>query len=121
MPREKSSAVDAYIASYPNDVRSLLEELRQAIRDAAPQAEELMAYGIPTYKGNGTIVHFGGFRHHIGFYPTPPGIRAFAKELKPYKQSKGAVQFLLCDPLPLDLIKRIVEFRVHEDRARKKR
>lgn len=120
MPRDESKAVDAYIASCPKEVRLLLEELRQAIRETAPQAKETMGYGIPTYEFNGNLVHFGGFRHHIGFYPAPSGIKAFARELKQYKQTKGTVKFPLDEPLPLELVKCIVEFRVKENKAKKK-
>ena len=120
MPHEKSKAVDAYIASHPEDVRLMLEEMRQTIREAAPQTEEIIDYGIPTYQLNGNVVHFGGFRHHIGFYPTPSGMIAFSKELKPYKQTRGTVKFPLDEPLPLDLIRRITEFRVNENKAKKK-
>lgn len=120
MSSQSSKAVDAYIASHPEDVRLMLEEIRQTIREAAPQAEETIDYGIPTYQLNGNVVHFGGFRHHIGFYPTPSGMIAFSKELKPYKQTRGTVKFPLDEPLPLDLVKRITSFRVNENKAKKK-
>lgn len=120
MPPQKSPAVDAYIASQPEDVRPMLEELRQTIRKAAPQTVETIDYGIPTYQLNGNVVHFGGFRHHIGFYPTPSGMIAFGKELKPFKQTRGTVKFPIDEPLPLDLITRITMFRVHENKAKKK-
>jgi len=91
--------------------------LRAAIRAAAPDAEEKISYQMPTFALHGNLVHFAAHPHHIGFYPAPSGIAAFAEELAPYKSSKGAVQFPLDQPLPLDLIRRIVEFRVEENRA----
>ena len=109
--------IDAYIASFPEHIQALLQALRAAIRAAAPDAEEKISYQMPTFALHGNLVHFAAHPHHIGFYPAPSGIAAFAEELAPYKSSKGAVQFPLDQPLPLDLIRRIVEFRVEENRA----
>lgn len=89
-----------------------MEELRQTIKKAAPEAEEAISYQIPTFKLNGNLVHFGGFKKHIGFYPAPRGIEAFKKELSQYKGAKGSVQFPLDEPMPLQLISKIVKFRV---------
>jgi len=80
-----------------------------------------MNYGIPTFKLNGNLVHFAAFKNHIGFYPTPSAITAFRKELSPYKQAKGSVQSAIDEPIPLDIVKRIVEFRVKENLADKKK
>lgn len=108
--------MDEYIMTFSPDVRNILEDLREAIRDSVPTAEETIAYGIPTFKLNGNLVHFAAFKHHIGFYPGgPSAIEAFKKELVQYKQSKGTIQFPLDRPIPLELVKRIVQFRVKEN------
>jgi len=112
--------VDEYIAQFPKNVRDVLEELRQVIKEVAPNAEETIDYGIPTFKFNGNLVHFAAFKNHIGFYPTPSGIEAFKKELTTFKQSKGTVQFPLDRPIPFDLVKRIVKFRVKANASKKK-
>jgi uncharacterized protein YdhG (YjbR/CyaY superfamily) len=99
-----------------------LEKIRQTIKKAAPGATEAIAYQMPTIRLNGkNLVHFAAFKHHIGFYPTPSGIEPFKKELSPYKRSKGTVQFPPDKPVPFDLIKRIVEFRVKEIQAKPKK
>ena len=116
-----SRLIDDYIASFPEDVRELLTQLRSTIRRAAPEATEKIAYGIPTYDYNGNLVHFAAFKKHIGFFPTPSAITAFTKEFKPYKTSKGTVQFPLTDPLPLKLIERVVKFRITENAGKTSR
>ena len=94
----------------------MLEELRALIKASAPDATETISYAIPTFDLNGRhLVHFAGYAKHIGFYPTGSGIEAFKDELQPYKSAKGSVQFPLGRPLPTDLIRRIVEFRVQEN------
>jgi uncharacterized protein YdhG (YjbR/CyaY superfamily) len=110
-----SSISDKYILSFPPETQKILQKLRDAIRKAAPDAEESIKYGIITYILNGNLVHFGGFKKHIGFYPAPSGIKAFKKELSVYKTSRGAIQFPLDKPLPLKLITKIVKFRVKEN------
>jgi len=108
--------VEKYINSFPDDIRLLLKQMRTAILENAPGAEEGFAYQMPAYKLNGKpLVYFAAFRNHIGFYATPTGHAAFAKELSMYKQGKGSVQFPSGKPLPLDLIIRIVKFRVKEN------
>ena len=107
-------SIDEYIESCPPVVRTLLREMRETIRKAAPQAEEAISYRIPTFKLNGNLVHFAAFKSHIGFYPTSSGILAFKKELSGYKTSRGTVQFPMDKPMPLDLVRRIVRFRVKE-------
>lgn len=102
---------------FPKNVQNILERLRRVIRESAPQAEETINYGIPTFKLNGNLVHFAAFKNHIGFYPTPSAIAAFKKELSPYKQAKGSVQFPLDKPIPCDIIKKIVKYRVKENEA----
>ena len=111
----KFNTVDEYIASYPPEVRVILEKIRGIVRKAAPDAEERIAYGMPTYKMKRNLVHFAAFKGHIGLYPTPSATRAFANELEPYESGKGSIRFPLEKPLPYDLIKRIVEFRVKEE------
>ena len=112
---KKPSTIDEYIASFPDDVQGILETMRQTIKKAAPAAVETISYQMPTFKLNGkNLVHFAAFKHHIGFYPVPSGITAFQKELSVYKLGKGSVQFPLDKPLPYDLVKRIVLFRVKE-------
>lgn len=111
--RSSATSIDDYIAQFPSDVRDRLTRIRVLIRQAAPDATETISYAIPTFDlRRRHLVHFAGFAHHIGFYPTPEGIEAFADELKPYKTAKGSVQFPLTKPLPVDLIRRMVEFRV---------
>ena len=113
--RSTAGAIDAYIAEFPPETQAALRELRALIRASAPDATETISYAIPTFDLNGHLVHFAGFDKHIGFYPTGRGVEAFAEELKPYKSGKGSVQFPLGKPMPTDLIRRIVEFRVEEN------
>jgi uncharacterized protein YdhG (YjbR/CyaY superfamily) len=118
--RSGASSVDAYIAEFPPEVQQVLQEMRNLIKAAAPDATEAISYAMPTFDLNGKhLVHFAAFKHHIGLYPTPTGVEAFKADLAPYKTSKGAVQFPLGQPLPTDLIRRIVAFRVAESMARK--
>lgn len=110
--------IDEYIAGFPQDVQVLLEQVRQTIRAAAPEAEETIKYQMPTFMLNGNLVYFAAFKKHIGFYPIPSGIDAFKEELSRYEGGKGSVKFPLDQPLPLDLIRRIVEHRMQENSAR---
>ncbi len=116
----KFKTIDEYIKTFPENVQSILEKIRQTIQKAAPEAVEAISYQVPTFKLNGNLVHFAAFKNHVGFYPTPSGIEAFNKELSPYKRAKGSVQFPIEKPIPFDLVKRIVMFRVKEN-LRKKR
>ena len=114
--RLSAGSVDDYIAQFPEDTRRVLQELRAFIKAAAPGTTETISYAIPTFDLNGKhLVHFAGFKKHVGFYPVPSGMDAFKDELAAYKQGKGSVQFPLSEPMPLDLIRRIVEFRVAEN------
>jgi uncharacterized protein YdhG (YjbR/CyaY superfamily) len=113
--------MDEYINTFPDDVQRILNELRQAIKETAPEAQETINYQIPTFTLNGNLVHFAAFKDHIGFYPTPSGMEAFKKELASYKGAKGSVQFPIDQPLPLPLIRRIVEYRVKENSERKQK
>lgn len=111
--------IDEYIRTFPRDVQGILEKMRQTIRKAVPEATEAISYQMPTIKLNGkNLVHFAAFKNHIGFYPIPSGIEAFKKELSPYKQGKGSVQFPIDRPIPYDLVKKIVIFRAKENRIR---
>jgi len=113
--------IDDYIKIFPQDVESILERMRQTIRKAAPEAVESISYQMPTFKLNGkNLVYFAGYKNHIGFYPVPSGIRAFKKELSQYKTGKGSVQFPIDKPVPYDLVKKIVMFRVKENMKKKK-
>lgn len=114
MKTNEAKDIDAYIASFPEDVRAILEKVRATIRKAAPGAEETISYQIPTFTLNGNLVHFAAFKNHIGFYPGPTGIEAFKDELSAYKGAKGSVRFPLDKPIPLALISKIVKFRVKE-------
>ncbi|TMC52471.1 MAG: hypothetical protein E6J26_09185 [Chloroflexi bacterium] len=112
--------IDEYIAGFPPDVQAILQRIRQTIQKAAPGAQETIKYQMPTFMLNGNLVYFAAFKNHIGFYPVPTGIEKFKRELAPYKQSKGSVQFPLDRPIPYGLIRRIVKFRVKENLARAK-
>ncbi|MES2765815.1 MAG: DUF1801 domain-containing protein [Bacteroidota bacterium] len=107
--------IDEYIAQQPVGIREQLEQIREVVRQAAPEAEEMISYMMPTFKQDGVLVHFAAFKNHIGLYPAPRAIEVFKKELSVYKGAKGTVQFPLDEPLPLELIRRIVEFRVKEN------
>ena len=113
--RSTASSIDEYIAGFPPETRKMLKELRALIRASAPDATETISYAIPTFDLNGHLVHFAGYKQHIGFYPTGRGVEAFKEELKPYKGGKGSVQFPFGRPLPTGLIRRIVEYRVAEN------
>jgi len=110
------STIDEYIKTFPKNIQSILEKMRQTIKEAAPEAVEAISYQMPTFKLNGkNLVYFAAFENHIGFYPLPSGIEAFKKELSPYKQGKGSVQFPLDEPIPYDLVEKIVKARVKEN------
>jgi len=112
---KKHPDVDGYISKFTEEQQALLRLLRTIVTTAAPQAEEVISYGMPAYKLNGMLVWFAAYTNHIGFYPKESGIHTFQKELSIYKTSKGAVQFPIDAPLPVALIKRIVKFRVKEN------
>lgn len=110
------NTIDGYIAGFPKDVQHILQKIRAIVHDAAPDAEEALKYRIPTFVLNGNLVHFAAFEKHIGFYPTPSGIEQFKDVLSAYNSAKGSVQFPLDSPIPYSLIKKIVKFRVNENR-----
>jgi uncharacterized protein YdhG (YjbR/CyaY superfamily) len=109
--------LQAYFDGFDVAIQARLHQIRTLVLELAPDAHEDLKYGIPTFILHGNLVHYAAFRKHIGFYPVPSGMEAFKEELKSYKQGKGSVQFPLDQPLPLDLIKRIVEFRIAENRG----
>ena|SRR5690606_24550890 len=109
---QKPTSIDIYISQYPEHVRMLLEEIRTLIHQGAPAATETISYGIPTFKLHGNLVHFAGYKGHIGFYPGSAAIEAFKNEISKYKWAKGSVQFPINEKLPVDLIKRMVQFCV---------
>ena len=109
------TSIDEYIATFPEDVQKILQELRAVIKAAAPDAQETISYQIPTFTLNGNLVHFGAWKKHIGFYPTSSGTQAFEQELSVYESAKGSIKFPIDKPLPLELIGRIVKFRVAEN------
>ena len=113
--RQKFDSTDDYIAFFPKDVQFKLRELRQAIKETAPNAKEAISYQMPAFKLNGNLVWFAAFKDHIGFYPTASGIEMFKAKLSAYETSKGTVKFPLNEPLPIDLVKEIVKFRVKEN------
>ena len=118
---EKPKDIDEYIASFPRDVQKLLEQFRATIRKAAPEAQEVISYGMPAFKLEGMLVWFAAHSKHIGFYPRVSAIAAFEKELAIYKGAKGSVQFPFDKPLPLRVVSKIVKFRVKENLARAKK
>jgi uncharacterized protein YdhG (YjbR/CyaY superfamily) len=105
------SSIDEYIARFPAHTRQMLEELRALIKAAAPDATETISYGIPTFDLDGRhLVFFAGYERHVGLYPAPVSEASFLEDLKPYKKGRGSVQFPLSEPLPKDLVRRIVAF-----------
>jgi len=107
--------IDEYIAEFPPETQAILQKVRATIREAAPEAQETINYAIPTFTLKGNLVHFAGFKSHIGFYPTPTGIEKFKPELAAYESAKGSVKFPLEKPIPYELIREIVKFRVQEN------
>jgi len=109
------TTIDEYIARFPESVQEILEKIRLTIRKAAPEAEETIKYQMPTFTLNGNLVHFGAFKKHIGFYPVPRGVAGFRDALSAYEGDKGTARFPLDKPMPLDLIRRIVKYRVKKN------
>jgi uncharacterized protein YdhG (YjbR/CyaY superfamily) len=112
---EKIQTVNEYIAQFPPEVRKKLNELRAAVLEAAPDAAEKISWGMPSYSLHGMLVYFAAFKNHIGFYPGASGVGTFLPGLSGYKTSKGTIQFPLDRPMPLDLVREIVRFRVGEN------
>jgi uncharacterized protein YdhG (YjbR/CyaY superfamily) len=109
------TSIDQYIAAFPENIQHILEEIRATIKAAAPEAREKISYQMPTFDLKGNLVHFAAHKNHIGFYPTPSGTDAFKEEIARYTSGKGSMQFPLDEPMPLDLITRIVQMRVAEN------
>jgi uncharacterized protein YdhG (YjbR/CyaY superfamily) len=117
--RSKATNIDDYISEFPPDIQEILQAIRTTVREAAPGAAETINYAIPTFTmGGRNLVHFAAFPKHIGFYPTPGGIEQFKDELSKYHGAKGSVQFPLDQPMPYELIRRIVAFRVQQETER---
>ncbi|WP_152396628.1 iron chaperone [Paenibacillus guangzhouensis] len=114
-------SIDHYISTFPPEIQEILESIRKVIREAAPDAVEKISYQMPTFAQQGNVVHFAAFKNHIGFYPAPSGIEEFEQELAPYKAGKGTIQFPLEQPIPMELITKIVKFRVAENIAKAER
>lgn len=115
------NSIDEYIEQFPADIQIVLQEIRSVIKEAAPEATEKISYQMPTFFLQGNLVHFAAYKNHIGFYPVPSGIEKFKEELSQFKGAKGSVQFPLDKPMPMDLIRRIVLFRVEENLANAER
>jgi len=115
-----ANPIDEYILQFPAEVQVLLQELRQVIKEAAPDAQEKISYQMPTFYLYGNLVHFAAYKNHIGFYPTPSAIEAFKEELSIYKGARGSVQFPIKNPMPFELIKKIVRYRVNENMKKAK-
>ena len=121
MNADNPQNIDQYIESFPEDIRQILTKIRIAIQTAAPEATESIKYAMPTFVLNGNLVFFAAFKNHIGFYALPSGNQAFQTALAPYKQGKGSIQFPLDQPMPLELITQIVQFRVAENEEKAKK
>lgn len=119
--RKGPATIDAYIADFPQDVQERLQLMRQTIHAAAPGLTEAIAYGMPTFRlKSKNVIHFGAFTHHIGLYPTPSGMEAFAERLAPYESGKGSARFPNDQPLPLELVADITRFRAAQVGQQKK-
>jgi len=118
--KKQFETIDEYIATFPEPVQKTLQKLRQTIKDSAPEAKETVSYQMPAFKLNGILVYFAVFKNHIGFYPTASGVSNFEKEITQYEKSKGTIKFPIDKPIPLDLIRRIVTFRVKENMKKQK-
>lgn len=118
MEKLTPASVDAYIAAFPAEVQARLQEIRSIIKAAAPEAEERISYQMPAYFWKGVLVYFGGFKDHISFFPTSSGVSAFQNELAGYKLSKGTIQLPLERPFPVELIQKIVKYRIEENKNR---
>ena len=116
--KKKPKDVDEYIAAQPKNIQKILQELRQAIREAAPEAKEIISYQMPAFEQNGILVWFAAFKNHIGFFPKVSAIQEFKKELSDYELSKGTVRFPLDKQIPYDLVRKIVRYRVEENSTR---
>jgi uncharacterized protein YdhG (YjbR/CyaY superfamily) len=117
----KPATIDEYISAFPEEIQQKLEQMRNTIRQAAPEAQEAIKYGMPAFIYRGNLVYFAAFKNHIGFYATPTGNEAFAEDLAAYHIGKGSIQFPIDQPLPLNLVARIVKYRVEENLQKSKK
>lgn len=111
----KFMSIDEYHASFPPAVRAMLDVLRQTIREAAPEAEEVISYNMPAFRQQRVLVYYAAYKNHIGLYPLPAMLDRVSSELSSYKTSKGAIQFPLDRKIPVSLVKKIVKFRLKEE------
>jgi uncharacterized protein YdhG (YjbR/CyaY superfamily) len=116
MEATKYKTVQEYLSAQSAPAKAMLQQMRSTIKEAAPEAEEVISYNMPAFKLNGMLVWYAAFKNHIGFYPRPSGLEAFKKEIAVYKSTKGAVQFPMDQPLPLALVTKIVKYRVKENK-----
>ncbi len=114
-PKKQFKTIDEYVATFPQNIQKILETIRQIVQEAAPEAEEAISYQMPAFKQSGVLVWFAAFKDHIGFFPTALGVETFKEELLDYETSKGTIRFPLDKPIPYDLVKRIVKYRVKEN------
>jgi uncharacterized protein YdhG (YjbR/CyaY superfamily) len=121
MDKKQYKSIDEYISGFPENIQNILQNLRRVIHQAAPDAQETISYGMPAFRLDGILVYFAAFKDHIGFFPTSSGVSAFARELAPYDTSKGTIRFALDQPIPDELVAKIVKFRVQENLNRKKK
>lgn len=119
MAKTDFQSIDEYINMYPEEVQEKLEKIRQTIRNAAPEAREVISYQMPTFRQNGILLHFAAFTKHISFFPTPSAILKFEEQLRPFQTSKGTIKFPNDRPIPYNLITEIVKFRIHENQKKK--
>ncbi|GAP21447.1 iron chaperone [Leptolinea tardivitalis] len=117
-PKTGYATIDDYISGFPDEIQKKLQEIRAVIKEAAPEATEKISYQMPTFYLNGNLVHFAAFKNHIGFFPAPSGLEAFKDEISKYPHSKGGVQFPFDQPIPFDLIRRIVIYRMVENQKK---
>lgn len=121
MEHQTPKTIDEYIQLFSKETQVVLEEIRQTIKQEAPEAMEVISYKMPAFKYHGMLVYFAAYKNHIGFYALPSGNKEFVKELSGYKTGKGSIQFLLDKPMPLALIRKIVKFRVLENLSKQRK
>lgn len=114
----KFKTIDEYHAAFPAEVQTILAEIRTTIKQAAPNAEEVISYNMPAFRQHGILVYYAAYKSHIGFYSLPSGNQAFQKQLAKYKQGKGSIQFPIDEPMPLKLITEMVKYRLKEDQEK---
>jgi uncharacterized protein YdhG (YjbR/CyaY superfamily) len=118
-PKKGFKTIDEYITSFPKNVQAILQQVRQVIKETAPQAQEIISYSMPAFKQSGILVWFAAFKNHIGFFPKASAMEAYKEKLSSYQTRKGTIRFPLDKPIPVELIKEIVRFRVKEDQSEK--